>query len=100
MDPIATQGFPTQAAQREPTDAEIQAGKEQIAHLVTEARSVGQVPAAAQVHHAVGRIFELLGDPRSAALFYPHAYLIAPERRPTRHSAPRHFATLLHPAPA
>src|SRR6266478_3011169 len=94
MDPIATQGLPLQPPQREPTDAEIQAGKEQIAHLEAEARSAGAVPAAAQVHHSMGRIFEQLGDPRSAAVCYQNAYLLDPGHQPTLEAARRLFASL------
>jgi len=93
MDPIATQGLP-QAPQREPTDAEIQAGKEQIAHLEAEARSAGPVPAAAQLHHSMGRIFEQLGDTRSAAVCYQNAYLLDPGHQPTLEAARRLFASL------
>jgi len=95
MDSIVTQELPLQPPQREPTDAEIEAARGQIAHLETEARALGATPAAAQVHHAMGRIFiEQLGDARSAATCYQNAWLVDPQYRPALEAARRLFASM------
>ncbi|HEY4769785.1 MAG TPA: hypothetical protein VIH51_04145, partial [Myxococcales bacterium] len=95
MDSIVTQELPLQPPQREPTDAEIEAARDQIAHLEAEARALGPTPAAAQVHHAMGRIFvEQLGDARSAATCYQNACLVDPQYRPALEAARRLFTSV------
>src|SRR2546430_60886 len=95
MDSIVTQERPRQAPEREPTDTEIQAAREQLAHLEAEARALGPTPRAAQVHHAMGRIFnEQLGDAKSAAICYQSAHQLDPKYRPTLEAARRLFARL------
>jgi len=91
MDSMASQQLPS--PKRSPTDAELQAAREQLAHLEAEAHALGPTPAAAQVHHTMGRIFdEQLGDPRSAATCYQNAHLLDPHYRPTLEAARRLFA--------
>src|SRR5712664_1848611 len=95
MDSIVTQELPLQPPQREPTDAEIEAARGQIAHLEAEARAQGLTPAAAQIHHAMGRIFiEQLGDAKSAATCYQNACLVDPQYRPALEAARRLFASM------
>jgi tetratricopeptide (TPR) repeat protein len=95
MDSIVTQELPLQPPQREPTDAEIEAARGQIAHLEAEARALGLTPAAAQIHHAMGRIFiEQLGDAKSAATCYQNACLVDPQYRPALEAARRLFASM------
>jgi len=95
MDSIVTQELPLQPPQREPTDAEIETARDQIAHLEAEARALGPTPAAAQLHHAMGRIFvEQLGDPRSAATCYQNACLVDPQYRPALEAARRLFTSV------
>ena len=95
MDSIVTQELPLQPPQREPTEAQIQSARDQLAHLEAEARALGPVPAAAQVHHTMGRIFnESLGDAKSAATCYQNAFLLDPQYRPTLEAARRLFASV------
>ena len=75
-----------------PSDSALQAAREQLAHLEAEARALGPVPSAAQVHHTMGRIFEeQLGDAKSAAACYQNAHLLDPRYRPTLEAARRLF---------
>src|SRR5882724_10437077 len=95
MDSIVTQELPLQPPQREPTDEEVEAARDQIAHLEAEARALGPIRAAAQVHHAMGRIFiEQLGDASSAATCYQNACLVDPQYRPALEAARRLFASV------
>ncbi len=94
MDPIVTTEIPVPIAQREPTDAEVQAARDVLAQLEAEARALGRTKAGAPVHYAMGRIFvEQLGDQRSAATCYQNAFLLNPNYRPTLEAARRLFAS-------
>jgi tetratricopeptide (TPR) repeat protein len=94
MDPIVTSEIPVPIAQREPTDAQVQAAREVLAQLEAEARALGRTKAGAPVHYAMGRIFvEQLGDQRSAATCYQNAFLLNPDYRPTLEAARRLFAS-------
>ena len=93
MDSIVTEELPVPAPQRDPSDEEIQAAKDALAHLESEAAALGNVPSAAPVHHAMGRIFlEQLGDAKSAAVCYQNAFDLNPRYRPNLESARRLFA--------
>src|SRR5207248_7417515 len=93
MDAIVTEEPPVPAPQRHPSDDQIQAAKDALAHLEGEAAALGNVPSAAPVHHAMGRIFlEQLGDAKSAAVCYQNAFLLNPRYRPNLESARRLFA--------
>src|SRR5437868_9881175 len=94
MDPIVTTEIPVPAAQREPTEVEVQAAKEVLTQLDAEARALGRTASAAPVHYAMGRIFvEQLGDERSAAVCYQNAFLLNPNYRPNLEAARRLFAS-------
>src|SRR5438105_10607568 len=94
MDSIVTEELRAPAPQRDPSDEQVQAAKGALAHLESEAAALGNVPAAAPVHHAMGRIFlEELGDARSAAACYQNAFLLNPRYRPNLESARRLFAS-------
>jgi tetratricopeptide (TPR) repeat protein len=81
------------APQREPSEKEIEAAKEALAHLEAEARTMGRAPVAAPVHHAMGRIFiDQLGDAKSAATCFQNAFLLNPQYRPNLEAARRLFA--------
>ena len=68
MDEIVTAEIPAPAAQREPSDAEMRAAGAVLEELSREAAALGDQPAAAPVHYAMGRVYgDRLGDPRSAA---------------------------------
>src|SRR5437667_6610570 len=93
MDPIVTTEIPVPVAQREPTEAEVQAAKEVLTQLDAEARALGRTAAAAPVYYAMGRIFvDQLGDQRSAAVCYQNAFLLNPNYRPNLEAARRLFA--------
>jgi tetratricopeptide (TPR) repeat protein len=93
MDSIVIEELPVPAPQRDPSDEQIQAAKDALANLMAEAANLGKVPAAAAVHHAMGRIFlEQLGDEKSAAVCYQNAFELNPRFRPNLESARRLFA--------
>ena len=94
MDPIVTTEIPVPVAQRDPSDAEVQAAREVLAQLEAEARALGRTAQAAPVHYAMGRIFvEQLGDQKSAAICYQNAFLLNPNYRPNLEAARRLFAS-------
>ena len=94
MDPIVTTEIPVPAAQRDPSDKEVQSAREILAQLDAEARALGRTPSAAPVHYAMGRIFiEQLGDQKSAAVCYQNAFLLNPDYRPNLEAARRLFAS-------
>ena len=94
MDPIVTTEIPLPVAQRDPSDADVQAAKELLAQLDAEARALGRTPSASPVHYAMGRIFiEQLGDQKSAAVCYQNAFLLNPDYRPNLEAARRLFAS-------
>src|SRR5439155_1690960 len=81
------------APRHDPSDEQIQAAKDALANLMAGAANLGKVPAAAGVHHAMGRIFlEQLGDEKSAAVCYQNAFELNPRYRPNLESARRLFA--------
>ncbi|HTO98424.1 MAG TPA: hypothetical protein VMK66_15350, partial [Myxococcales bacterium] len=76
-----------------PSSPDLQSASEWIAQLQEQARSLGNTVAAAQVHHAMGRIFiERLGDRKSAAVCYQNAFRLNPQYRPNLEAARRLFA--------
>jgi tetratricopeptide (TPR) repeat protein len=93
MDPIVTTELPAPLPQRDPSDAEVAAARDQLVHLEAEARALGRTPGAAPVHYAMGRIFiERLGDSKSAAICYQNAFSLNPSYRPNLEAARRLFA--------
>lgn len=82
------------SALREPTEAELRTAQEQLEQLEAEARGLGELPAAAPVHYAMGRVWiERLGDPRSAATCFQNAFRLDPRYRPNLEAARRLFAS-------
>ncbi len=92
--PIITAQLHLTSALHDPSDAEVAAAGAQLAHLDEEARTLGETPQAAAVHHAMGRIrIERLGDPQSAAACFQAAFSLDPKYRPNLEAARRLFAT-------
>src|SRR5436190_2805370 len=90
---IVRQELPA-GSRHEPSEKQVEAAKEALAHLEAEARAIGQAPAAAAVHHAMGRIFiDQLGDASSAATCFQNAFLLNPRYRPNLEAARRLFAS-------
>jgi len=95
MDSIVTQELPLQPPQREPTDEEVEAARDQIAHLEAEARGPGADSGCRPGASRDGRIFiEQLGDASSAATCYQNACLVDPQYRPALEAARRLFASV------
>src|SRR5438128_10161657 len=96
MDPIVTSRLSLASiALHQASDADIEYARAQIALLTEEARALGAVPAAAPVHHAMGRLFvERLGDRKSAAVCFQNAFALNPRYRPNIESARRLFAAV------
>jgi hypothetical protein len=93
MDQIVTAKLQLTSLLREPSDADVQAAQELLTSLEAEARALGEEPAAAPVHYAMGRVWtERLGDPQSAATCYQNAYDLDPKYRPNLEAARRLFA--------
>ncbi len=82
-------------ALHEASDEDLRYAREQIAQLEEEAKALGPIPAAAAVHHAMGRLFvERLGDRKSAAACFQNAFKLNPRYRPNLESARRLFAAV------
>ncbi len=93
MDQIVTASLQLTSLLREPSDADVQAAQELLSSLEAEARALGEEPAAAPVHYAMGRVWtERLGDPQSAATCYQNAFELDPKYRPNLEAARRLFA--------
>ena len=79
-------------AQREPTEADLQAAGAALEELAREAASVGDRKEAAGLHYAMGRVYDdRLRDPRSAAVCYQNAFQLDPAHRPTLEAARQLF---------
>ena len=92
--PIVTAKLQLASALREPTGDQVKAAGELLAQLEAEARALGDQPAAAPVHYAMGRVWiERLGDPQSAATCYQNAFELDPKYRPNLEAARRLFAS-------
>src|SRR5882762_4728886 len=96
MDPIVTSRLSLASiALHEASDTDVEYARAQIAQLTEEVRALGNVPAAAPVHHAMGRVFvERLGDRKSAAVCFQNAFALNPRYRPNLESARRLFAAV------
>ena len=80
------------AAERGPTDADIQAARLELDELSREAFDLLYRPEAAPLHWAMGRIYlERLGDARSAAICLQNAFQIDATHRPAIEAARQLF---------
>jgi len=79
-------------AQREPSDAEVQAAAAALEELSQQAAELLYRQDGAPVHYAMGRIYaDRLGDLRSAAVCYQNAFQLDASHRPTLEAARQLF---------